>query len=53
MYFDLILSIAFIVSSVIGGYFGPTDHQISGSIPTKDESHLGRRTLGCFGIAKV
>ncbi|KAH7189059.1 uncharacterized protein B0J16DRAFT_338716 [Fusarium flagelliforme] len=53
MYFDLILSIAFIISSVIGGYFGPVDHQVSDSTPTKDESHLGRRTLGCFGIAKV
>jgi hypothetical protein len=53
MYFDLILSIAFIIPSAIGGYFGPVDHQVSDSTPTKDESHLGRRTLGCFGIAKV
>ncbi|CAJ0554079.1 Ff.00g125910.m01.CDS01 [Fusarium sp. VM40] len=53
MYFDLALSIAFTISSLLGGYFGPTDHNVSGSAPSKDESHLGRRALGCFGIAKV
>ncbi|KAM0346122.1 hypothetical protein ACHAPU_005892 [Fusarium lateritium] len=53
MYFDLLLSAVFTISSLVGGYFGPTDHQVSGSTPSKDESHLGRRALGCFGIAKV
>ncbi|KAG5655871.1 hypothetical protein KAF25_000791 [Fusarium avenaceum] len=53
MYFDLALSAAFTISSLLGGYFGPTDHNVSGSAPSKDESHLGRRALGCFGIAKV
>ncbi|KAF5669828.1 dityrosine transporter [Fusarium heterosporum] len=53
MYFDLFLSAIFMISSLAVGYFGPTDHQVSGSAPSKDESHLGRRALGCFGIAKV
>ncbi|KAM0336874.1 hypothetical protein ACHAPQ_003686 [Fusarium lateritium] len=53
MYSDLALSAAFMISSLLGGYFGPTDHRVSGSAPSKDESHLGRRALGCFGIAKV
>ncbi|SPJ73290.1 uncharacterized protein FTOL_03020 [Fusarium torulosum] len=53
MYFDLTLSAAFTISSLLGGYFGPPDHKVSGSAPSKDESHLGRRALGCFGIAKV
>ncbi|KAF4998495.1 hypothetical protein FGRMN_3114 [Fusarium graminum] len=53
MYLDLLLSAVFMISSLAGGYFGPTDHQVSGSAPSKDESHLGRRALGCFGIAKV
>ncbi|KAM0554206.1 hypothetical protein ACHAPJ_007008 [Fusarium lateritium] len=53
MCMDLILSLAFFSSSLLGGYFGPADHPASGSAPTKDESHLGRRALGCFGIAQV
>ncbi|KAJ4249427.1 hypothetical protein NW762_012281 [Fusarium torreyae] len=53
MCMDLILSLAFLSSSLLGGYFGPADHPASGSAPTRDESHLGRRALGCFGLAQV
>ncbi|EXK76626.1 hypothetical protein FOQG_18639 [Fusarium oxysporum f. sp. raphani 54005] len=53
LYIDAILSFAFVASSAFGGYFGPADHPATGSAPSKDESHLGTRALGCFGIAEV
>ncbi|KAI7768864.1 hypothetical protein LZL87_000411 [Fusarium oxysporum] len=50
---DLPLTVLFAILSLICGYFGPSDHAVSGSAPSTDESHLGRRALGCFGITKV
>ncbi|KAF4959815.1 hypothetical protein FGADI_1318 [Fusarium gaditjirri] len=50
---DLPLTFLFAILSLICGYFGPPDHAVSGSAPSTDESHLGRRALGCFGITKV
>ncbi|EXM35899.1 hypothetical protein V3481_005420 [Fusarium oxysporum f. sp. vasinfectum] len=53
IYLDLPLSILFAILSLTCGYFGPSDHAVPGSAPSTDESHLGRRALGCFGITKV
>ncbi|KAF5570785.1 hypothetical protein FPHYL_974 [Fusarium phyllophilum] len=50
---DLPLAVLFAILSLIDGYFGPSDHAVSGSAPSTDESHLGRRALGCFGITKA
>ncbi|KAI1036634.1 hypothetical protein LB503_003069 [Fusarium chuoi] len=50
---DLPLVVLFAILSLIYGYFGPSDHAASGSAPSTDESHLGRRALGCFGITKA
>ncbi|KAI1047968.1 hypothetical protein LB506_002263 [Fusarium annulatum] len=50
---DLPLAVLFAILSLLSGYFGPADHPVSGSAPTTDESHLGRRALGCFGITKA
>ncbi|KAF5247445.1 hypothetical protein FANTH_6392 [Fusarium anthophilum] len=50
---DFPLAILFAILSLIYGYFGPSDRPVSGSAPSTDESHLGRRALGCFGITKA
>ncbi|KAI1026173.1 hypothetical protein LB504_011345 [Fusarium proliferatum] len=50
---DLPLAVLFAILSLLCGYFGPPDRAVSGSAPSTDESHLGRRALGCFGITKA
>ncbi|EWG47923.1 hypothetical protein FVEG_16211 [Fusarium verticillioides 7600] len=53
IFVDLPLAVLFVILSLVYGYFGPSDHAVSGSAPSTDESHLGRRALGCFGITKA